>query len=196
MCVEKRRTAPAAPAPASKGGRWQALTLSVAQWPIATRIVLLALLPLLALGMAGGLWLRGQMQQALWGGFDQALQDKAQRVAARLQLGPRTHLQEAPGTADEFSAIYSGWYWRATLNEQVLRSRSLWDMDNLPTEARPVSDSMPLHRALGPMQEPLLARTVDLSVGEPPQPVRLMVYGPAAATRARKFFKQRLGTAW
>ena len=74
MCAEKRRTAPAAPAPASKGGRWQTLTLSVAQWPIATRIVLLALLPLLALGMAGGLWLRGQMQQALWGGFDQALQ--------------------------------------------------------------------------------------------------------------------------
>ena len=108
MCAEKRRTAPAAPAPASKGGRWQTLTLSVAQWPIATRIVLLALLPLLALGMAGGLWLRGQMQQALWGGFDQALQDKAQRVAARLQLGPRTDLQEAPGTADEFSAIYSG----------------------------------------------------------------------------------------
>ncbi len=57
-------------------------------------------------------------------------------------------------------------------------------MDNLPTEARPVSDSMPLHRALGPMQEPLLARTVDLSVGEPPQPVRLTVYGPAAATWA------------
>ena len=184
MCAEKRRTAPAAPAPASKGGRWQTLTLSVAQWPIATRIVLLALLPLLALGMAGGLWLRGQMQQALWGGFDQALQDKAQRVAARLQLGPRMDLQEAPGTADEFSAIYSGWYWRATLNEQVLRSRSLWDMDNLPTEARPVSDSMPLHRALGPMQEPLLARTVDLSVGEPPQPVRLTVYGPATATWA------------
>ena len=77
MCAEKRRTAPAAPAPASKGGRWQTLTLSVAQWPIATRIVLLALLPLLALGMAGGLWLRGQMQQARWGGVDQALQDKA-----------------------------------------------------------------------------------------------------------------------
>ena len=56
MCAEKRLTAPAAPAPApaSKGGRWQTLTLSVAQWPIATRIVLLALLPLLALGMAGG----------------------------------------------------------------------------------------------------------------------------------------------
>ena len=42
MCVEKRLTAPAAPAPAGKGGRWQTLTLSVAQWPIATRIVLLA----------------------------------------------------------------------------------------------------------------------------------------------------------
>ena len=87
MFAEKRRTAPTAPAHASKGGSWQTLTLSVAQWPIATRIVLLSLLPLLALGMAGGLWLRGQMQQALWGGFDQALQEKAQRVAARLQLG-------------------------------------------------------------------------------------------------------------
>ena len=48
MCAEKRLTAPAAPAPApaSKGGRWQTLPLSVAQWPIATRIVLLALLAL------------------------------------------------------------------------------------------------------------------------------------------------------
>ncbi len=102
MCVEKRLTAPAAPAPASKGGWWQTLTLSVAQWPIATRIVLLALLPLLALGIAGGLWLRGQMQQALWGGFDQALQDKAQRVAARLQLGLQVVLQiedDGPGMA-------------------------------------------------------------------------------------------------
>lgn len=184
MRAERRAATPAASAPASKGGRWQTLALTVAQWPIATRIVLLALLPLLALGMAGGLWLRGQMQQALWGGFDQALQDKAQRVAARLQLGPRADLQEAPGSADEFSAIYSGWYWRATLNQQVLRSRSLWDMDSLPMEPSPVSAAMPLHVARGPVQEPLLSRTVDLSIGEPPQPVRLTVYGPAAATWA------------
>ena len=81
-------------------------------------------------------------------------------------LGP-PDLQEAPAPPT-FSAIYSGWYWRATLNEQVLRSRSLWDMDSLPTEARPVFDAMPLHRALGLMQEPLLARTVEVSVGEPP----------------------------
>lgn len=168
----------------TSGGRWQALALSVAQWPTATRIVLLALLPLLALGTAGGLWLRGQMQQALWGSFDQVLQDKAQRVAARLQLGPRMDWQEAPGSADEFSTIYSGWYWSAALNGQVLRSRSLWDMDSLPLQASPVSAAVPLYMARGPLQEPLMARTVDLSVGQPAQAVRLTVYGPASATWA------------
>ena len=85
-----------------KNSRWLAV---IAALIIVAPSLAPSLVPLLALGMAGGLWLRGQMQQALWGGFDQALQEKAQRVAARLQLGPRTDLQEAPGTADEFSAI-------------------------------------------------------------------------------------------
>ncbi|WCM94310.1 sensor histidine kinase [Acidovorax sp. NCPPB 2350] len=171
-------SAPSPPAPPAWGGSAWALTL--AQWPMATRIALLALVPMLLLVAAGGLWLRGQMHQSLLDSFEQVLRDKAQRVGARLHLGAQGGLREATGGADEFSAIYAGWYWRASAGREVLRSRSLWDMDRLHVESRPVRGSAVLHLATGPLQEPLLALTLPVTLGQPPVPVALTVYGPAA----------------
>ncbi|WP_245711262.1 sensor histidine kinase [Paracidovorax valerianellae] len=169
------------PAPAAPPARgFSAWALALAQWPMATRIAVLALVPMLLLVAAGGLWLRGQMEQSLLGGFEQVLREKAQRVGARLQQGPVGELREASGGADEFSAIYAGWYWRAAAGGEVLRSRSLWDMDRLPIEPEPVRGSEVLHLATGPLQEPLLALTVPITLGQPPAPVNLTVYGPAA----------------
>ncbi|WP_234369543.1 sensor histidine kinase [Paracidovorax avenae] len=169
--------APAAAVPPARG--MSAWALRVAQWPMATRIALLVLIPMLLLVSAGGLWLRGQMHRSLMEGFEQVLRDKAQRVGARLQPGPEGQLREAAGGADEFSAIYAGWYWRAEAGSEVLRSRSLWDMGSLPAGPGPVPGSAVLHPATGPMQEPLLALTVPIALGQPPVAVALTVYGPA-----------------
>ncbi|GKT21724.1 sensor histidine kinase [Acidovorax sp. SUPP3334] len=166
----------AQPTPARGFVAW---ALALAQWPMATRIAVLALVPMLLLVAAGGLWLRGQMEQSLLGGFEQILREKAQRVGARLQREPAGGLREASGGADEFSAIYAGWYWRAFAGGEVLRSRSLWDMDRLPIGPKPARGSQVLHLATGPLQEPLLALTVPITLGQPPAPVALTVYGPA-----------------
>lgn len=159
----------------------QRLVLRLAQWPMATRIVLLSLVPMLVLVGAGGCWLRVQMHQSLLASFEQVLRDKAQRVGARLLVGPQGGLREQAGAVDEFSAIYGGWYWRAQAGRQVLRSRSLWDMDAPPTAAAgPARGSPVLHLATGPMQEPLLAYTSAVQVGPPVAEATLVVYGPAA----------------
>jgi signal transduction histidine kinase len=161
----------------------QRLALQLAQWPMATRIVLLALVPMLVLVGAGGWWLRAQMHQSLLASFEQVLRDKAQRVGARLLVGPQGAqgaLREQAGAVDEFSAIYGGWYWRAQAGKQVLRSRSLWDMDGPPTETQPVRGSPVLHLATGPMQEPLLAYASAVQVGPPAAEATLVIYGPAA----------------
>ncbi|WCM87390.1 sensor histidine kinase [Acidovorax sp. NCPPB 3576] len=180
--------APPAPPPQALPARGlSAWALALAQWPMATRIAVLALVPMLLLVATGGLWLRGQMHQSLLGGFEQVLREKVQRVGARLQQGPNGELREATGSADEFSAIYAGWYWRAQSGGEALRSRSLWDMDRLPTDPQPLHGSAVLHLATGPLQEPLLSLTLPIPLGQPPaqpsaQPVQvaLTVYGPAA----------------
>lgn len=159
----------------------QRLALQLAQWPMATRIVLLALVPMLVLAGAGGWWLRLQMHQSLLASFEQVLRDKAQRLGARLLVGSQGGLREQAGAVDEFSAIYGGWYWRAQAGKQVLRSRSLWDMDAPPTAAAgPAGASPGLHLATGPMQEPLLAYTSAVQIGPPVAEATLVVYGPAA----------------
>ncbi|MGV3683458.1 MAG: ATP-binding protein [Acidovorax sp.] len=158
----------------------QRLALQLAQWPMATRIVLLALVPMLVLVGAGGWWLRIQMHQSLLASFEQVLRDKAQRVGARLLVDPQGGLREQAGAVDEFSAIYGGWYWRAQAGKQVLRSRSLWDMDAPPAAAGPARGSPVLHMATGPMQEPLLAYASAVQIGPPVAEATLVVYGPAA----------------
>ncbi len=83
-------------------------------WTIARRITVLALVPAaLVLALGAGV-LRQQMHAALYGSFAQTLQDKHQRVAARLRWTSRHTVIEPVGSTDEFSTIYSGWYWQAS----------------------------------------------------------------------------------
>lgn len=155
--------------------------LRLAQWPMAWRIALLALVPMSMLVVGGGWWLREQMHHSLLTSFEQVLRDKAQRVGARLHVGPAGELRESTGGADEFSAIYAGWYWRARSGDDVLRSRSLWDMDLLPPAGSPAGRaSHSLQPVSGPLQEALLAFSTMVDVGPQARPVQLYVYGPAA----------------
>ena len=83
-------------------------------WTIARRITVLALVPAaLVLALGAGV-LRQQMHAALYGSYAQTLQDKHQRVAARLRWTSRHTVIEPVGSTDEFSTIYSGWYWQAS----------------------------------------------------------------------------------
>ena len=148
---------------------------------MAWRIALLALVPMSLLVVGGGWWLRTQMQHSLLSSFEQVLREKAQRVGTRLHAGPAGELRESSGGADEFSAIYAGWYWRAQSGGDVLRSRSLWDMDLQPPQASSAArSSTGLLPVSGPMQEPLLAFATTVDVGPAARPVALTVYGPAA----------------
>ena len=82
-------------------------------WTIARRIAWLALVPaLLVIGVGAGV-LRQQMHSTLYTSMAHTLQDKHQRVAARLRLGAQGTVIEPTTNADEFSTIYSGWYWQA-----------------------------------------------------------------------------------
>ena len=69
---------------------------------------------MLLIGAGAGV-LRQQMHGALYQSMAQTLQDKHQRVAARLRLGANGTVIEPAANADEFSTIYSGWYWQAQL---------------------------------------------------------------------------------
>ena len=162
-------------------------------WTIARRITVLALVPAaLVLALGAGV-LRQQMHAALYGSFAQTLQDKHQRVAARLRWTSRHTVVEPVGSTDEFSTIYSGWYWQASAPglPQPGVSRSLWDAP--PLIARLAGpQAQQLLTATGPMQEPVLGWSAPAQVGasanapasEASPPVTLTVFGPATALQA------------
>ena len=151
------------------------------RWTLARRIAVLAL-ALATLATAGGsLWLRTQMRQSLYAGFAQVLQDKFDRLSARLRTAPGGRVTDPPGSGgDEFSAIYSGWYWQASGPGITGRSRSLWDATPLAASAAPQA----LLQATGPMGEPLLGLRHSASLPGARQPVELSVFGPAQTLHA------------
>ena len=106
---------------------------SVRRWTLARRIAVLALAPAALALVGGSIWLRTQMHGALYQSFAQALQERQERVAARLLHVPgvKDEVTES-GAGDEFNTIYSGWYWqiRRTSDASTLgHSRSLWDVE-------------------------------------------------------------------
>lgn len=131
---------------------------------LALRLVLLTLVPALLVLVLGGWWLRHQMHASLYSAMAQTLQEKALRIAARLQIEPPGKVQETPTSGDEFSAIFSGWYWQVRQPQGVVvaRSRSLWDQPDLQPQAQPLHDSQALHAAIGPQQEALLMHSFAL----------------------------------
>lgn len=153
------------------------------RWTLARRIAVLTL-ALAALATIGGsLWLRAQMRQSLHASFSQMLQDKFDRLSDRLLITPDGQVAEPPDRGgDEFSTIYSGWYWQASGPGITGRSRSLWDAAPLSATAAPQE----LLQATGPMGEPLLGlrHSIRLSGSGTPQPANLSIFGPARALRA------------
>ena len=113
-------------------------------WSLAERLVLLTVLPALVVLALGGWWLRHEMQASLYAGMAHMLEDKAQRIAVRLEVQDGDTLQDLPSSGDEFSAIFSGWYWQVLRADRVVvaRSRSLWDQPDLRPSPLPTGPAL------------------------------------------------------
>lgn len=110
----------------------------VRRWSLAARMAALVIVPSLLVMVLGGWWLRYEVHASLLGSMSRTLEEKSERINARLALLPDGKVQEAAGGSDEFSAIFSGWYWQlqgqapaqlrtAAAPVVLARSRSLWD---------------------------------------------------------------------
>ncbi|MFG5779468.1 sensor histidine kinase [Comamonas sp. J-3] len=157
-------------------------------WSLAARIAVLALVPTLLATAALGAWLRYEVQASLYASMARTLEEKSQRITARLRSLPDGRVQEAAGSGDEFSAIFSGWYWQLSTPQAVAaplaRSRSLWDQADLVMADSAVWGSQLLQSATGPQNEPLLAQRFAVQLPGIDPAVELQVYGPAEAVQA------------
>ena len=98
--------------------------------PIATRMLVSALIMvLLVLPAAGGL-LSWNFREAVNAAFDKRLESLLNVVLAGVSYDPRTDalvVSRALGDS-RFDIVFSGWYWQVRDDgERVLASRSLWD---------------------------------------------------------------------
>lgn len=143
---------------------------------LATRVLAIGLLAALLIAGAGGLLLRATLHDIVERGFVQRLDERVERVVARLSRDANGILahDDSRGT-DDFARIYSGWYWQARDATGTLRSRSLWDADLAPSDDARRSDGL-LHTR-GPRGEPLLGTERHLQVGG--RDVVLRAFGPA-----------------
>ena len=158
---------------------------SVRRWTLARRIAVLALAPAALALVGGSIWLRTQMHGALYQSFAQALQERQERVAARLLHVPgvKDEVTES-GAGDEFSTIYSGWYWqvRRTSDASTLgHSRSLWDAEAQLLDKAAGPAALGLMQARGPRAEPLLAQSRSITLSGLNEPATLTVFAPASA---------------
>lgn len=153
-------------------------------WSLAERLGLLTLLPAFVILVWGGWWLRHEMQDSLYAGMAYTLEEKAMRIAAKLELQGSDAIRETPASGDEFSAIFSGWYWQVLLPDGavVARSRSLWDQPDLHPSQYPISSRAQLYVGTGPQQEALLVKTFTFHTKPPSLTTvdwQLQVFGSA-----------------
>ncbi|MDH5859220.1 sensor histidine kinase [Lampropedia aestuarii] len=95
---------------------------------LTSRLLLLGLVPGIVLSLALGWLLDSSIQASLYGGLAQRLNERADRIQANMSLSPAGQWRYEPGrSSDEFSHIFSGWYWVLQTPDQQLVSRSLWD---------------------------------------------------------------------
>ncbi|UXC19285.1 sensor histidine kinase [Comamonas squillarum] len=160
------------------------------RWSLAARMAALVIVPSLLVMGLGGWWLRYEVHASLLGSMSRSLEEKSERIHARLALLPDGRVQEAAGGSDEFSAIFSGWYWQLqgqaraplrTAAEPVVlaRSRSLWDQPDLVVSPARLWGSERLQQARGPQQEPLLVQHFSVQLAAGAAPMHLQVFGPA-----------------
>jgi len=166
------------------------------RWSLAARMAALVIVPSLLVMVLGGWWLRYEVHASLLGSMSRTLEEKSERIHARLAWLADGRVQETAGGSDEFSAIFSGWYWqlqgqaaaqgqapaqlRTAATPVVLaRSRSLWDQPDLVLSPGTLWGSEQLQQALGPKQEPLLVQHFAVQLAAGAAPMYLQVFGPA-----------------
>ncbi|MCX7564400.1 sensor histidine kinase [Xanthomonadaceae bacterium XH05] len=148
---------------------------------LAGRLIALGLLSACLIALVGGWLLRSGLQSAMQHSFEQRLAERVDTVISRFSPGPDSASGGAsvaytePRSGDEFSRIFSGWYWRLSGESVALRSRSLWDAD--VDDIGPVGSSG--LSAVGPRGEALMGIARDVTLND--QSVRLEIYGPATS---------------
>ena len=138
----------------------------VRQWPVATRMVVSALvLMLLVLPIAGGV-LAWNFREAVNTSFNDRLESLLDIVIAGTVYVPasdRLVMERELGDA-RFTRVYSGWYWQVRdQDNRVTTSRSLWDL-RLPV---PRAGGLSWQETSGPQGQVRLANapsTVQVSV--------------------------------
>ncbi|WP_440225514.1 sensor histidine kinase [Dokdonella sp. MW10] len=142
---------------------------------LAARLLVLGIAAALVVAGIGGWWLRGNLHDVVTRSFEQRVLAQADRIAARLVVDANGHAQsDDPRAADEFTRIFSGWYWQVDGGAVPLRSRSLWDASLAPPVA-PRGGAV-LLRSTGPRGEALLGLERPLPSTAP---LVLRVFGPA-----------------
>ncbi len=144
---------------------------------IAGRLLVIGFAAATVIAIASGLVLRASLHAIVERGYAQRLDERAERIVARLVRGADGRLaHEEIRSSDDFTRIFSGWYWLAEEGAARLRSRSIWDGD-VGDVVRSARDAHIL-RARGPGGETLLGVERALRIGD--GDVVLRTFGPAA----------------
>jgi len=137
------------------------MTARLRRLPIATRMLVSALIMvLLVLPVAGGL-LSWNFREAVNTAFDKRLESLLNVVLAGVSYDPRTDalvVSRALGDS-RFDSVFSGWYWQVRDDgERVLASRSLWDQ-RLAVSKRP---GLTFRTMAGPREQSLRVLERDI----------------------------------
>ncbi|MFV0277437.1 MAG: sensor histidine kinase [Parahaliea sp.] len=147
---------------------------------LTARLLWLGLLPGLLIMLVLGWLLDSSIRQSLYGGLGQRLAERADRIQASLEQDANGRWHHSGGRgSDEFSQIFSGWYWLFQSGEQTLYSRSLWDAG---LADRGAGAPAGLLRATDPRGMPLFG--LERAVGSAGDNGFLRVYAPAREVTA------------
>ncbi|RBW49362.1 sensor histidine kinase [Marinobacter sp. F3R11] len=130
------------------------LTERLRRLPVATRMLVSALVLILLVLPAAGVLLSWNFREAVNTAFNERLESLLNVVIAGVSYDVR---QDALVTSRQlgdsrFDQVFSGWYWQISDgSERVLTSRSLWDQ-RLAVFHEP---GMVFHRITGPRNKPL-----------------------------------------
>lgn len=154
------------------------------QWPVATRMLVSALvLVSLVLPLAGGL-LAWNFREAVNTAFNDRLESLLDVVIAGIEFTPGGNtLDPGPQLGDpRFDRVYSGWYWQLSGAEgSVVTSRSLWDQ-RLPVAS---GNGLRWQEMPGPRGQSLRTLTRQVRLPVYPDPVTVTVAGDLSEVNAQ-----------
>jgi signal transduction histidine kinase len=146
---------------------------------LGIRLFALGALAALLVSALGGWALRQNVQDTLWNSFEQRLAEKAERLTSGLSVMPgETQVRWQGRNNDEFSRIFSGWYWQLESAGEIQASRSLWDSRLDIANARPLGRTGSLSRLKGPQDLMLMGIVRPIEIDG--HPATLAIYGPAS----------------